>query len=144
MSEMTIYSEPSLHQALGAVREAYRLNKFVRLRIKAGKARSLDQNAISHAWYEQIARELREDEALGVKRECKLLYGVPLLRAEEPEFRQKYDGLVRERFSYEEKLELMDWLPVTSLMTKDQLSRYLEAMQRAYAKRGVVLTFPEA
>lgn len=142
--ELLIYSEPSLHQALGELRQAFKAHKFLRLRVKAGKARSLDQNAISHAWYEQVARELREDDANGVKRQCKLLYGVPLLRAEEPEFRQKYDGLVRERFSYEEKLELMDWLPVTSLMTKDQLSRYLEAMQRAYAKRGVVLTFPEA
>lgn len=142
--ELTIYSESSLHHALGELRQAFKAHKFLRLRVKAGKARSLDQNAISHAWYEQVARELREDDANGVKRQCKLLYGVPLLRAEEPEFRQKYDGLVRERFSYEEKLELMDWLPVTSLMSKDQLSRYLEAMQAAYAKRGVQLTFPEA
>jgi hypothetical protein len=36
----------------------------------------------------------------------------------------------------------MDWLPVTSLMNTDQLSRYLEAVQAAYAKRGVVLEFP--
>lgn len=142
--ELTIYSDASLHHALGELRQAFKAHKFLRLRVKAGKARSLDQNALSHAWYEQVARELREDDANGVKRQCKLLYGVPLLRAEEPEFRQKYDGLVRERFSYEEKLELMDWLPVTSLMTKDQLSRYLEAMQAAYAKRGVQLTFPEA
>lgn len=142
--ELTVYSDASLHHALGEVREAYRTHKFLRVKVKAGKARSLDQNAISHAWYEQVARELREDDALGVKRECKLLYGVPLLRAEEAEFRQKYDGLVRERFSYEEKLELMDWLPVTSLMSKDQLSRYLDAMQKAYEKRGVILAFPEA
>lgn len=142
--ELTVYSESSLHHTLGEIRQAYKAHKFLRLRVKAGKARSLDQNAISHAWYEQVARELREDDALGVKRECKLLYGVPLLRAEEAEFRAKYDALVRGRFDYAEKLELMDWLPVTSLMTKDQLSRYLDAMQKAYDKRGVSLQFPEA
>jgi hypothetical protein len=66
-----------------------------------------------------------------------------MLRAEDEDFREMYDGMVKERFSYEEKLQLMKWIPVTSLMNTDQLSRYLEAVQSAYAKRGVILEFPQ-
>lgn len=140
--KMQARSDAQLSNILGEVRQAFKANGFVEVDIRSGKRRSDDQNSISHAWYEQIARELREQSAHEVKRECKLLFGVPILRAEEPDFREQYDALVKDRFSYEEKLALMDWMPVTSLMTTDQLSRYLEAMQAGYGKRGVVLEFP--
>lgn len=140
--KMQARNDAALSNILGEVRQAFKANGFVEVDIRTGKRRSDDQNAISHAWYEQIARELREQSAHEVKRECKLLFGVPILRAEEPDFKAQYDALVKDRFSYEEKLALMDWMPVTSLMTTDQLSRYLESMQAWYVKRGVVLEFP--
>ena len=37
----------------------------------------------------------------------------------------------------------MKFLPVTSLMTKPQLSKYLEAVRDDFMKRGVMLEFPE-
>ena len=40
------------------------------------------------------------------------------------------------------KLKVMRLLPVTSLMTKAQLSKYLEAVQADFGSRGVVLAFP--
>ena len=141
MSQLTINSESSLSNAIGEIREAWKAHRFIRLNIKTGKDRSLDQNGISHVWYEQIARELREDTALGVKKFCKLHYGVPIMRAEDEDFRRLYD-LVIKPLSYEKKLEAMAAWPVTSLMTKSQLSQYLEAMQSAYANR-VRLEFPE-
>jgi hypothetical protein len=141
MTQLTINSDTSLQAAIGDLREAYKAHKFLRVDIKTGKARSLDQNAISHTWYEQIARELREDTPLGVKNTCKLFYGVPILRSENAEFRKHYDCVFL-RLTYEQKMEAMTHLPVTSLMTKPQLSQYLEAMQSAYAAR-VQLTFPE-
>ena len=136
-------TDTQLQNILGEVRQAYKANGFVEVDIRTGKRRSDDQNRLSHEWYEQVARELREHDALDVKCECKLLYGVPMLRAEDEDFREMYDGMVKERFSYEEKLQLMKWIPVTSLMNTDQLSRYLEAVQSAYAKRGVILEFPQ-
>lgn len=138
---ITINSEQSLSQAIGDLREQWKRHKFLRVIVKTGKDRSLDQNGISHVWYEQISRELREDTSLGVKKFCKLHYGVPILRAEDEEFRRLYD-LVIKPLIYEKKLEAMAAWPVTSLMTKDQLSQYLEAMQSGYAGR-VRLEFPE-
>ena len=144
MTATTINSEVSLQSFIGDIREQWNKHKFLRVTVKAGKDRSLDQNAISHAWYEQLARELREDDALGWKCCCKLNFGVPILRAEDPEFRRFYDGAIKATLMYEEKLAAMKFVPVTSLMTKPQLSRYLEAMQAHFAKRGVRLEFPEA
>lgn len=142
MAQITVNSETSLQQAIGELRDTFRREKFFRVSIKTGKARSLDQNGISHVWYEQISREIREETPLGVKCFCKLHYGVPIMRAEDEDFRTLYD-LVIKPLNYEKKIEAMKAWPVTSLMKKTQLSQYLEAMQAGYADRGVRLEFPE-
>lgn len=141
MPEFIANSETSLQAAIGELRELWRRNKFVRIKATTGKKRSLDQNAISHAWYEQAARELREDDALGVKCYCKLHHGIPILRAEDAEFRAMYDAGLK-GMTYPQKLTAMKYLPVTSLMTKPQLSAYLEAVQDDFRNRGVWLEFP--
>lgn len=143
MAEWVINSDPALQRAIGDLRELYREKKYVKVKATTGAKRSVSQNDISHAWYEQVANELREDTGLGVKCESKLVCGVPILRAESEDFRTQYDALVKGRFTYEEKLDLMKWLPVSSLMTKDQLSQYLEAMQKHWGRRGVKLEFPK-
>lgn len=143
MSAMVINSENSLQSAIGFLREQYIRYRFVRMNTKTGKDRSLPQNSFSHAWYGQLARELPEDDALGWKCYCKLHHGVPILRAEDEEFRETYDSAIK-GLSYEQKLKVMRLLPVTSRMTKEQLSKYAEAVQMDFAQRGVRLEFPEA
>ncbi len=136
-----INSDESLQSYVGKLREAYRQHRFLRVSYKTGKARSLPQNNITHAWYEQIARELREDDALGWKSYCKLHHGVPLLRAEDDEYRDIYDGAIK-GLIYEQKLKVMRYFPVTSLMNKEQLSKYAEAVRDDFYQRGVLLEFP--
>lgn len=142
MSAIVINSADSLQSAFGELREMWNRHKFLRLSIKAGRDRSIPQNALTHAWYGQIARELREDDELGWKCYCKLHHGVPILRAEDAEFRDTYDKAIK-GLSYEQKLIVMRLFPVTSLMTKEQLSKYAEAVQTDFAQRGVLLEFPE-
>ena len=141
MTILTINSDTSLQDAFGKLRDMYRAHKYLRANIKKGKDRSIDQNSISHAWYQQIARELREDDALGWKCYCKLHIGVPLLRAEDAEFCEIYDSVIK-CLPYEKKLKAMRVWPVTSIMTKPQLSKYLELMQEDFIQRGVLLDFP--
>lgn len=135
-------SETAAQTTCGEIKLLQKMHGYLHVVVTFGKKRSHDQNSISHAWYEQIARELREHTVLQVKAFCKLHYGVPILRAECPEFREAYDSRIRTGFTYEQKLILMESFPVTSLMTKPQLSQYLEAMQKGYADRGVALEFP--
>lgn len=140
--KLTVNSDRALQDAIGELRGAYTARRYVTLTIDDGKPRSHDQNAISHVWYEQVARELREDTALGVKSFCKLHFGVPILRAEDDEFRAMYDRVVKP-MAYEDKVALMAWFPVTSIMKTPQLSQYLEAVQAHYRRNGVWLQFPE-
>ena len=142
MTDYIINSEVALQSFIGDVRESFRKERFVKASLKSGKKRSLSQNDISHAWYEQLAREMREDDAEGWKSYCKLHHGVPILRTEDEDFRATYDKAIRP-LSYEQKLAVMKILPVTSLMTKAQLSRYLEAVQADFRAKGVWLEFPQ-
>ncbi len=142
MSAMVINSAESLQTALGNLRDLWNQHKFLRVSVKAGKDRSLPQNAITHAWYAQIARELREDDELGWKCYCKLHHGVPIMRNDD-EFRSTYDAVIKP-LAYEQKLIAMRCWPVTSLMTKEQLSKYAEAVQADFAQRHVRLEFPAA
>lgn len=100
--------------------------------------RNLDQNALSHVWYPQIAAFMHL-ETIEAKAYCKLRFGVPILRAESEDFRRRYDALIKGRFTYEEKLELMEWFPVTSLMSKGQMSRYMSDVQQHFGAQGLIL-----
>lgn len=142
MNAWTINSESALQSFIGDIRQLFGQHRYIKASVKTGKARSLDQNAISHTWYEQIARECREDDALGYKCYCKLHHGVPILRAEDEAFRTFYDEAIK-GLSYEQKFQAMKFIPVTSLMTKPQLSKFLEAVKDDFFHRGVLLKFPD-
>lgn len=144
MTALVINSQESLQKALGGLRDLFGKHKFLRVSVKAGVDRSMPQNALTHAWYGQLARELPEDDELGWKCYCKLNFGVPILRAEDEQFREFYDGAIKGALSYEQKLAAMKYLPVTSHMTKVQLSKYAEAVQQHFATMGVRLEFPGA
>ena len=142
-TEKVINSNRSLAEAKQRLDEEYREHRFVRMWTKEGTGRSIDQNALSHCWYNQISQDLAEQTPEEVKCECKLRFGVPILRAEDPDFREMYDASIKQHLTYEQKLKAMIYLPVSSLMTKDQLSRYLQVIQYQYAQRGVNLEFPD-
>jgi len=135
-----VNSEGSLSKLIGDLRGLWREHKYLRISIKAGKDRSLSQNALEHTWFAQIANELREQTTAQVKAECKLIYGVPILRAENEDFRTFYDAAIK-RLEYGQKLEAMNFVPVSSIMTVDQLSQFLNAIQKGYEGR-VALEFP--
>ena len=102
------------------------------------RGRSLPMNSLWAVWYSLIGKETGQTPA-EVKAECKLIYGVPILRAEDQEFRKLYDKTLK-HLSYEYKLELMkELVQVTSLFSKSQGMIYTETLQREYAKQQIVL-----
>ena len=146
MPTLHINSQPSLSNAIGELRALWDEHKFLRVSIKTGRDRSAELNALSHVWYEQVARETRDDDALGVKAYCKLVHGIPILRADDDEFRSIYDAGLK-HLSYEQKLVAMKWLPVTSEMTVKQMLRYLDAVREDFRSperpAPVFLEFPD-
>jgi hypothetical protein len=142
--DLTINSLSSLSEAKARLSELWRQKKYLRLQIHEGRDRSLGQNALLHAWIQQIARETGEDEPEGIKAFIKLHFGVPLLRAENDGFRKLYDENLK-RLPYEQKLSVIRLIPVTSIMTTAQLSEMLTIVQGHYASRDtdpVILEFP--
>lgn len=112
--------------------------------IVRGKRRSVEQNHLQRLWLNEAAEQLGDRTAEELRGECKLILGVPLLRAENTTFREKYDQFVRP-LPYEQKIAFMmeplDF-PVTRLMTTEQKTRYLDMMFRRFTEHGVKLTDP--
>lgn len=140
--EWIINSETALQKAIGDLREAWKRDRWLQVKAKVGKTRSIPQNAIQHAWYTQMALEDRQDDIRGHTRYCKLTHGVPILCAADPDYRAMCRRLLGP-LPYESRLEAMDHFPVTRLFTKAQESAYLDALQKDYRRRGVFLEFPE-
>lgn len=109
-----------------------------------GRRRSSDQNRLQRLWLNEAAEQLGDRTPEELRAECKLRFGVPILRAENTEFAEKYDQHIKP-LAYETKIAMMmeplDF-PVTRLMTTDQKTRYLEAMCDFLMRQGVVLTEP--
>lgn len=106
------------------------------------EGRSLDQNSFFYALYQQIAQQAGDQSVNDVRRECKLRYGVPILRASDTEFKALYDKCIKGALTYEEKLEAMDILPVTRRMSKEQGTEYIDTILREYSKQGYSLLHP--
>ena len=113
----------------------------VRVKIATGK-RSVSSNALSHQWYKDASIQT-QDTIIDVRSFCKLHYGVPIMRADSEDFREVYDRSIRDALTYGQKLLAMEILNVTSLMSRDQMNRYLNTMQQEYSNRGVILETPK-
>jgi len=107
--------------------------------IKPG--RSLSQNSMFYALYTQIAEQQEDNAIIDVRRHCKLHYGVPILRAADPDFCDFYDANSK-GMDYEAKLLLMTYFEVTSLFNKAQGTEYIDTVIREYSKAGISLINP--
>ena len=135
----TINSPASLAAFKSNADQLYQEHKYITFSApRIGADRSLSSNALSHCWY-NYADKMISDQIGTSRNYCKLHFGIPILRAEDDEFRAMY-GQVIMSHSYETKLNIMRYLPVTSLMSREQMARYLTAVQVHYAEaHGLVL-----
>lgn len=110
-----------------------------------GAPRSTAQNRLAQRWFTDIATQLGDQTHEDVRADCKLRFGVPILRAENEAFRLSYDRVIKD-LPYEDKLDAIKAfdLPVTRLMTAKQMTAFMDEMQRNWTAQGVRLTDPEA
>jgi hypothetical protein len=110
-----------------------------------GAPRSTAQNRLAQRWFTDIATQLGDQTHEDVRADCKLRFGVPILRAENEAFRISYDRVIKD-LPYENKLDAIKAfdLPVTRLMTAKQMTAFMDEMQRNWTAQGVRLTDPEA
>jgi hypothetical protein len=110
-----------------------------------GAPRSNAQNRLAQRWFTDIATQLGDQTHEDVRAECKLRFGVPILRAENEAFRTSYDRVLK-ALPYEQKLDAIKAfdLPTTRLMTQKQMTAFMDEMHHHWIKQGVRLTDPEA
>ncbi len=114
--------------------------------IVKGKPRTVKQNKLQWLLLSEIAEQLGDRTVEEVRGYCKLTLGVPILRAEDDTFRERYDAIVKP-LPYEHKLLLMQEpisFPITSLMTTEQKTRYIDGIYQHFCEKGLVLTVPES
>jgi len=138
-----IIREPDHADALAAILRGRKLP--ITVTWTQGAPRSLAQNRLAQRWFTDIAAQLGDQTHEDVRAECKLVFGVPILRAENEAFRVSYDRVFK-AMPYAEKVEAIRAfdLPVTRLMTAKQMTAFMDAMQRHWTAQGVRLTDPEA
>lgn len=112
--------------------------------IAQGEPRSGLQNKLAQRWFTDIANHLGDQTHEDVRAECKLRFGVPILRAENEAFKISYDQIIKP-LPYEQKLEAIKAfdLPVTRLMTTKQMKAFMDEMQIYWLKQSVPLTDPQ-
>lgn len=112
--------------------------------ILKGKQRTIYQNRLQRLWINEITEQLGDRTAEEVRGDIKLRFGVPILRAENEAFREKYDRLIK-HLPYETKIELMMEpinFPVSRLLKTEQFTRFLDNIHRFFTEKGIALTLP--
>lgn len=113
--------------------------------ITNGVKRTNEQNRLQRKWLSE-ASEQGDQTIEEYRAYCKLHLGVPLLRAENAFFRERYDEIIKP-LPYETKLAMMAEpfdFPVTRLMTTKQKKHYLDAMYMHFRGLGFILTDPDS
>ena len=101
-----------------------------------GRDRTLDQNAMSFELYTRIGKQLYGGDVKHARYECKLELGVPLLRENYPDFQDVYDKVIKPH-DYPTKLKIMEYLPVSRIMSKRIFREYIDKIFDVYSEKGV-------
>jgi hypothetical protein len=107
-----------------------------------GRDRTRDQNALQFLWATEAAHQLGDRSVDEIRHEWKLRHGVPILREDSADFREIYDRVLKP-LPYEQKIQAMRFIPVTSEMKVRQMVRFLDAVSRECAEQGIRLTEPD-
>lgn len=111
------------------------------IHVTEGVIRTNPQNDTMWKWNTEIARHRGDMTPQEVHRENKLIIGCPILMRDDAfrAFVQQLSGL-----THEQKLDAMDYIGVTSRMSKKEMSEYMDTLYRKWTARGVKLTDPGA
>jgi len=118
------------HQELDIICGQHPLVEMV---LTTDQKRSVQQNKYIYSLYSLATHTPKGEghKALDIRCICKLTKGVPILYTEDKEFREMYQANIK-AFSYEDKIRIMSFFPVTSRMTLPQLSQYIDAIIEEY------------
>ena len=124
-----VNSEHTLKCFLQSAETLFNEHKYIVFKWVGGK-RTLSQNALKSVWYADIAKHRGDMTAKEVENECKLEFGIPILRRD-PANNWVYERTL-DRLPYDKRLTIMPKFAVTSSMSVKELTEYLGEMQNRY------------
>ena len=141
MTEWYVKTKDDLGEAVG---EILAHDKPFTLELHDKRSRSLEQNALLHRWARDVSKRTgyTVDE---VKSIWKGKFAIPLLLREDPDkWIPQFSRIQWNEGTQEEKLRLWSFLPITSVMTVEQMSKLMDLIwQYHVVERGEWLTDPE-
>ncbi|SOQ10377.1 hypothetical protein [Pseudomonas syringae group genomosp. 3] len=145
--KISVNCQAKLTEAVTRMTEMFRQKKFVVVSMRAGKDRTLDQNALWFAMYKRISEMTQIGDASEARKYCKLHHGVQILLNEDAGFQAEWYRVMR-HLSYETKLDMMggchlfgpDGVPVTSLFNRAQGIAYTDRIVAYFSRHGVVFS----
>ena len=137
--EIVINSDKRKVEADNLLFETCKNNKWVRMVLYLGRDRTLEQNNLIYGMYARASKVRGDVTPTDVKQDCKLEIGVPVLLEENEKFRGGWNRFFRS-LPYEQQLHIMgpnsflgpSGLPVTSIMNRKQLNRYVDGIVSRY------------
>lgn len=141
---ISVNSSAKLSEAVSRLTKLWRDSHYVVVSLRVGKDRTLDQNALWFSLYQRIAEMTQIGEVEDARRFCKLHHGVPIMRRDDPDFRDGWNRIFL-NLTYEEKLALMgecslfgpDGFPVTRLFNRAQGVQYTDRVLDDFRAKGV-------
>jgi hypothetical protein len=105
--------------------------------------RSVQQNALLHKWFGEIARHYGDRDMLGVKGQCHHQWGLPI-KLRDPQWAWVWHKSGAQ-LPYEKQCAMLasGVLNVSSSMSVKELTEYMDAVAMKYRAEGVYLTDPE-
>lgn len=132
-------TETDAKEVLGSIGDDYR-QICERVVSRLSFKRTLDQNRLYHVWVSEIAKYFGESKE-EVARRLKLQEGCAILCRDDPKFLEFCQTIIKP-LPHKKRLESMDYISVSSVMTTKQMLEYMDEIEKKYRLRGVPLTIP--
>ena len=135
MQQDIINSDQRLKVHIENITKLYNDKKYLRVGVWIGKDRTVDQNRLSFDIYRDLFSHGKFESITEARAYCKLNHGVPILWEEDQTFREGMSRFTKYHLTYETKLAMMIEpinLPVTSRMTRNQFSKYVESISAKF------------
>lgn len=132
-----VNSQRTYDEFAEAAKQLWEKYRYLRVTVLPGANRSIDQNSMFFELYTHIADWFYGGDVELARAECKLDYGMKILRADDPAMNElcsrSLDLLTRE-----EQLQFIRGMSVTSDMTRQQATVCINAIMDAYAEQGLI------
>ncbi len=137
MKGLIVNSARSANEICGLIRHNFEKYKFLSVKIDHQK-RSIISNALQFHWYRELEQQ-GDQTSNEYRRYAKYHFGLALRAANDDFFADKMRDILK-RYVYEERLEMMDFIDVTSTFDRPAMSQYLLEIKNHYTPQGFILT----